>query len=100
MSGANASNPPASASSELSTQWAQPSEIFSILLIVGGDVIQLALAALAGDTLHITPVAFSFGWVAYAISSALSAVSEHRLIRCTPEVPLLVYNLKSGYSRA
>ena len=82
----------------LLTQWTEPGDIFSILLILGGDVIQLALTALTGHI--ITPVAFSFGWVAYAISALLSAIGENRLIQCPPEMPLLAINLKSGYARA
>ena len=82
----------------LLTQWTEPGDIFSILLILGRDVIQLALTALTGHI--ITPVAFSFGWVAYAISALLSAIGENRLIQCPPEMPLLAINLKSGYARA
>jgi len=40
-------------------QWTYPSDIFSLLLILGGDVVARALAQLAGS--HVTPVAFSFG---------------------------------------
>jgi hypothetical protein len=40
-------------------QWILPSDIFSVLLILGGDVINRSLAQLAGTPL--TPVAFSFG---------------------------------------
>jgi hypothetical protein len=40
-------------------QWALPGDIFSVLLILGGDVMSRSLAQLAGTPL--TPVAFSFG---------------------------------------
>lgn len=79
-------------------QWRGPSDVFSILLILGGDVIQLSLAALSGGP-GVTPIAFSFGWVAYAISAVLSAVGDNRLVRCAPEVSLKVFNLRSGYRR-
>lgn len=82
---------------DLSTQWRDPSDVFSVLLILGGNVVRLALVALSGGV--ITPVAFSFGWVAYAISALLSAISENRLIQQPPEVALLVVNLKSGFGR-
>lgn len=87
----------ATASNEFRTQWTQPSDTFSVLLIVGGDVIQLTLANLTGCV--ITPIAFSFGWVAYAITAALGAMSDNRLISCRPEVPVKVFNLKTGYGR-
>lgn len=44
---------------QLSSQWSNPSDVFSILLILGGDVVGRALAQLAGG--WVTPVAFSFG---------------------------------------
>lgn len=87
----------AAASSEFAAQWTRPSDTFSILLIVGGDVIQLALANLTGAVL--TPIAFSFGWVAYSIMAVLSAIGDNRLIGCAPEIPVKVYDLKSGYGR-
>ena len=46
-------------SQEFSAQWKNPSDVFSVLLILGGDVVGRALAQLAGS--GITPVAFSFG---------------------------------------
>lgn len=50
---------PGRPSSALSEQWKNPSDVFSVLLILGGDVVARALAQLAGSRL--TPVAFSFG---------------------------------------
>lgn len=44
---------------ELREQWIQPSDVFSVLLLLGGDVVSRALAQLAGGP--ITPVTFSFG---------------------------------------
>ncbi|KAF5717830.1 hypothetical protein FGLOB1_1938 [Fusarium globosum] len=80
------------------TQWVSPGDVFSVLLILGADVIQLALAATSGS-LPFTPVAFSFGWVAYGITALLGSLGENRLIRCAPEMTLRIFNLKSGYSR-
>ncbi|RYO80420.1 hypothetical protein DL766_007818 [Monosporascus sp. MC13-8B] len=85
----------------LAAQWTEPGDIFSVLLILGGDVIQLACAAMAGGPgLLPTPVAFSFGWVAYAMSAVLSAIGENRLLRCAPEVDVKVTNLATGYGRS
>ncbi|RYP07123.1 hypothetical protein DL764_002718 [Monosporascus ibericus] len=99
MDSTNSTDSWAAASNALSTQWIEPSDVFSVLLILGGDVIQLALASLTGGPL-LTPIAFSFGWVAYAISAVLSAVGENRLVRCAPEVDVQVFNLQSGYRRS
>lgn len=53
-----------SATTELHNQWRNPTDIFTILLLVGGEVVQRALAQLAGDGW--TPVPFSFGWAVFA----------------------------------
>ena len=53
-----------STSQWLEGQWSNPSDIFTILLIVGGDIIQVAIAQLsAGPIPYLVPVSFSFGWV-------------------------------------
>ncbi|KAF7557285.1 hypothetical protein G7Z17_g770 [Cylindrodendrum hubeiense] len=80
------------------TQWVTPGDVFSVLLILGADVIQLALAATSGAR-PFTPIAFSFGWVAYGLAALLGSLGENRLIRCAPEISLRVFNLKSGYAR-
>jgi hypothetical protein len=61
-----------SVASYLATQWDNPSDILSILLLLGPDIVQRAIAQLAGRV--ITPVAFSLGWVSYAASAVLSSV--------------------------
>ncbi|KAJ5348598.1 uncharacterized protein N7506_001851 [Penicillium brevicompactum] len=85
------------AASSFRAQWVNPSDLFSILLIIGGDVIRLALAAVTGG--HITPVTFSFGWVSDAISALLTAQSEDRLMPPSPDSSLRVINLGTGYTR-
>ena len=48
----------------LRDQWHNPSDIFTILLIIGGEVVQIAIAQLcAGPVSFLAPVTFSFGWV-------------------------------------
>lgn len=44
---------------EFRSQWTNPGDVFSLLLILGGDIVGLALAQLVGS--YFTPVAFSFG---------------------------------------
>ncbi len=63
---------PVTASDFFAEQWRNPSDIFSILLLLGPETVQGAVAQLTGR--RITPVAFSFGWVAYASRALLSAV--------------------------
>ncbi|KAA8577066.1 hypothetical protein EYC84_007075 [Monilinia fructicola] len=92
------SNDPGKISTQFLDQWKNPGDVFSVLLIVGGDVILLALACVTGRGL--TPIAFSFGWVAYAVSAVVVAVGDNKLlVRCPPEISLKVINLKSGYER-
>lgn len=65
-------NNPSTTADYFAAQWINPGDIFSILLLLGPEVIQQAVAQLAGR--QITPVAFSFGWVAYAVRALLAAV--------------------------
>lgn len=58
------------AESQLRAQWHSPSDILSLLLILGPDVVQRALAQLVGT--RYVPVGFSFGWVAYSINALLA----------------------------
>ena len=80
-------------------EWQNPTDILAILTIIGGDVVLCALAQLIGTTFFITPVAFSFGWVAYSFSSILAAVGTGRI---TPESNTDVdcVNVKSRYHRS
>ncbi|KAK1235127.1 hypothetical protein PQX77_001650, partial [Marasmius sp. AFHP31] len=65
----------------LRDQWRDPEDILSILMIIGGDIVQSALAQLVSSHPRpFTPVAFSFGWVAYSFSAILSAVGSRRLV--------------------
>jgi hypothetical protein len=69
---------PAAISQYLSTQWSNPSDILSILLLLGSDVIRAAVSQQSGR--FITPVSFSFGWAAYAVSAVLSAVGGMSIV--------------------
>ena len=86
-------------SSEAKSQWRNPGDILSLLLLVGGDVIQRAIAQLAGDETLPTPVVFSFGWVAYSFTSLLAAVGDKRLMPAGPDVPSLVIGTGYGHVR-
>lgn len=93
------------ASGELRSQWSNPGDIFSLLLLIGGDIVQKAIAQLVGKHVRlstkgqkfgITPVAFSFGWVTYAFVSLMSAVGDHQLMP-SPDLPCIVLNAENGF---
>lgn len=56
----------------LFVQWHNPGDILSLLLILGPEIVKTAVGQMAGRV--IAPVAFSFGWVAYAVTALLSIV--------------------------
>ncbi|KAH7091139.1 hypothetical protein FB567DRAFT_518041 [Paraphoma chrysanthemicola] len=81
---------------QLKAQWSNPGDILSVLLIVGADVIGTALAQFNGQSFK--PVAFSFGWVAYAYTYLLKTAGR---LKSTPDpdLPHLLVNCRSGYVR-
>lgn len=93
---------------ELRLQWANPGDILSLLLLIGGNIIQKAIAQLIGHrislpgarhlALPIAPVAFSFGWVAYSFTNLLAAVGDTRLMPMT-DYPAVVVNCSNGFVR-
>lgn len=96
------------AAEELSGQWHNPREILSLLLLIGGDVVQRAIAQLVGvyvqpikglPRLYLTPVAFSFGWVGYAFTSLASVIGDKQLMPSGPDSHCIVINCDSGYVR-
>ena len=69
---------PVTSSDYFAAQWVNPADIFSVLLLLGPEIVQQAVAQLAGR--WVTPVAFSFGWVAYSARALLAVIggSNHR----------------------
>jgi hypothetical protein len=84
-----------SVANDFKAQWKNSSDTFSLLLLVGGDVIQKAMAQFNGRRYR--PIAFSFGWVAYAFSALMFAVG-HLKILPDPDCPSTVINCRSGYA--
>ena len=82
----------------LKSQWQHPIGFFEVLLILHGDVIQMAVAQLAGGPFHFTPIAFSFGWVSYSISALLSAIGDGKLMPAV-DCPSTIVNARSGSTR-
>ncbi|KAH8744686.1 hypothetical protein F5883DRAFT_609797 [Diaporthe sp. PMI_573] len=87
---------PNSTASVLASQWTNPSEVTTVLMIIGGDVVQKALAQTTGC--WYTPVCFSFGWVPYSFTALISVLGDGRLLP-EPDVGCKVINLDSGYAR-
>jgi hypothetical protein len=98
MSGAtnNGVSSSSSTGEQLRAQWSNPSDVLSVLLIIGGDIVRTALAQTSGG--KFTPVCFSFGWVAYSLTALISVVGEGRLLP-PPDYPAKVFNLSNGYTR-
>ena len=95
-----------STTDQLQDQIANPSDILSLLLLIGGDVVQRAIAQLFGFYItpfgikfYMTPVAFSFGWVGYAFTSLASVVGDKQLMPSRPENSSKVINCETGYAR-
>ncbi|KAM0445169.1 hypothetical protein ACHAPV_009486 [Trichoderma viride] len=93
---------------QLAIQWQNPSNILLLLFIIGGGVVQHAIAQLFGvyvqpsrnwPRLYLTPVAFSFGWVGYAFKSLASVLGDKQLMPSEPDCPSTVINCSSGYGR-
>lgn len=94
---------------ELSAQWINPGDVLSLLLLIGGDIMQKAIAPLIERTtrpfkgrnldIGIAPVAFSFRWVAYAFTNLLSTVGEKQLMP-TADQPSVVVNCENAFLRS
>ena len=102
--------------SELRAQWTNPGDILSVLLLIGGDIVQKAIAQLIGFEVQLygcrrpgastqpilaiplTPVAFSFGWVAFSFSQLLAAFGDRRLMP-SPEKSAIVVNCANAFQR-
>ncbi|KAJ6186444.1 hypothetical protein N7519_007745 [Penicillium mononematosum] len=80
-------------------QWVNPGDIFSVLLLLGPEIVQQAVAQLAGRS--ITPVAFSFGWVAYSTKALKLALTEidGRLMPDTDMANTMVIAAGTGHVR-
>ncbi|KAF3923633.1 hypothetical protein ABW21_db0205780 [Orbilia brochopaga] len=104
-----------SLASIIRNQWSNPSDILSLLLLIGGDIVQQAIAQLVAlriphrrilrnesdDEAYfftLAPVAFSFGWVAYAFNSLMTVFGTGRLMPA-PDTAIIVVNTANGYVR-
>lgn len=93
---------------DLREQWGNPRDILSLLLLLGGDIVQKAIAQQVGHQVRplgrrgpavsVAPVAFSFGWVAYGFSSLLSAFGDMALMPACDH-PCVLVNCATGFAR-
>ncbi|CEJ90866.1 hypothetical protein VHEMI06619 [[Torrubiella] hemipterigena] len=86
-----------SPNTEFYSQLVNPGDVFSVLLLLGGDVVAVALAQLAGSGL--APVTFSFGWVGYSVYALMAAFSQNRLMPSDPDCKCKIINGENGYVR-
>ncbi|KAL9607300.1 MAG: hypothetical protein Q9167_007776 [Letrouitia subvulpina] len=93
---------------QLNAQFSNPNDILSLLLLIGGDTVQRAIAQLfgfyiqpfkKGPKLYLTPVAFSFGWVGYAFTSLASVIGDKQLMPSQPDSPSKIINCDTSYTR-
>ena len=92
-------SPHSNTSAVLKAQWSDPNEAVTILLLIGGDIVQKAIAQLAGIGPLIS-VAFSFGWVNFAFYNLLAALGDGYLMpRPATGSAALLINIESGYRR-
>ncbi|KDQ18343.1 hypothetical protein BOTBODRAFT_52406 [Botryobasidium botryosum FD-172 SS1] len=81
------------------SQWQDPSDILTVLTIIGGDIVQGALAQLVSSHPRpFTPVAFSFGWIAWSFSAIIAAIGSRRLMPM-PDFPCTLIEVDTGYAR-
>ena len=67
-----------STTAALAGRWLNPTDVSTILMVIGGDVVQKALAQSTGKPF--TPVCFSFGCVAYAFTALVDIIGDGRLL--------------------
>lgn len=85
--------------STVRSQWKNPNDILTLLMIIGGEVVQRAVAQLSGHTSYFVPAAFSFGWVGYSMNAVLLAIGEGKLMPAADCSSILV-NARNGYAKA
>jgi hypothetical protein len=69
----------------------------AVLLLIGGDIVQKAIAQLSSGDVSptiLTPAVFSFGWVGYAFGALMSAFGGGMLMP-NPDIQSIVINVGS-----
>jgi hypothetical protein len=81
----------------LKKQFENPGGVLAVLLLIGGDIVQKAIAQLSSGDVSptiLTPAVFSFGWVGYAFGALMSAFGDGMLMP-SPEIQSIVINVGS-----
>ena len=112
---------------ELREQWRNPADVLSLLLLIGGDIVQKAIAQMVGyrfyplstrqrivvqdatgggttrlqpfSSISLAPVAFSFGWIAFGFNQLMSVVGDGRLLPA-PEQSAILVKCANGFERS
>ena len=67
--------------SEFAAQWSNPVNVLAVLQIIGGNIIQKALAQLSGSSSsYFVPVAFSFGSVSYSFEALMAVFGDGHIL--------------------
>lgn len=83
----------------MKAKWSNPTSVLSILSVIGGDIVQSAITQLCSSHPHFfTPVALSFGWVAYAFSAILCAIGSRRFAP-DPSCSCSLIDVSTGHAR-
>ena len=70
-----------------------------VLMLTGSNIVQTALATSTGiRSMQSPPVAYSFGWVSYMVSTMLAACRGHALLP-QPDCNSILINARTGYAR-
>ncbi|KAF7797004.1 hypothetical protein EIP86_008196 [Pleurotus ostreatoroseus] len=73
--------------------------VLPILMLTGSNIVQTALATSAGiRSVRSPPVAYSFGWVSYMMSTMLAACKGQTLLP-QPDCRSVLINAHTGYAR-
>jgi hypothetical protein len=83
---------------DLPSQWRSPGDVLSVLLLLGGDLVQAAVAEFGSAPYGFCPVPFSFGWAAFALSTVLMVLDDGHLLP-RQNKPSIVINASNGISR-
>jgi hypothetical protein len=70
-----------------------PSDVMSLLLLVGGDIVQKTIAQACGR--RITFCSFSFGWVAYSLGALMNTFGDKTFMP-KPDYASSVINIGSA----
>ncbi|KAK7688520.1 hypothetical protein QCA50_008058 [Cerrena zonata] len=85
-----------SGSGSISSHWLNPKDFLALFTIIGGETVQRAVAQLSGHPSYVTPVAFSFGCLGYAINLSMNlALLQQGRFMPPPDCECIIVNAQS-----